>query len=180
MFGIPELNKKNMGIDSRSITQTVPYLYFKEETYKKKKFAVLFTGKGYSYSSRKDDDIPDIFTNYKKDIIWYQEYHADKKTDRDNIMTAWDDKGFGVAVMGENEVNFLKELYEAFNNLNVVIAIINLRVNNPFAGSSLSLMIKDKVPQDIVDLMYDADKKYLDDEFKKMNIVDKTINYLKG
>jgi hypothetical protein len=63
--------------------------------------------------------------------------------------------------MGEVEVQGLKNLYEAFLNKNVLIAFSKLP-NNPFAGTSLCLMIADRVPAEISDQMYLADKEFYD------------------
>jgi hypothetical protein len=66
--------------------------------------------------------------------------------------------------MGEKEVQYLTELHEAFLNNNITIAVVNLRARNPFAGASLSLLIKDRIPQETLDMMYNADKEYYDRE----------------
>jgi len=166
-FNIPEGGRKNMGVKSRSITKNIPNLVFKKETYKKKKFAILYTGHQY-WREGEENPIPRDLENYKKDIDWRVEFDkkhpSDHRPAKDLMVTAWDGRGFGVGVMGENEVKWLEELYEAFNNKNVVIAIINHRATNPFAGSSLSLMIKDRLPEEISDMMYDADKQHYDRE----------------
>lgn len=167
MFGIPESSKKNMGVKSRSITKNIDNLVFKKETYKKQKFAILYTGNRYQYGDN-ENLIPHYLKNYKEDIRWRLQWEAENpregRDSKDPIVTAWSSSGFGVGVMGEKEVQWLEELYEAFNNKNVVIAMLNLRVLNPFAGTSLSLMIKDRLPQEISDMMYSADKEYYDRE----------------
>jgi len=167
MFGIPEGGAKNMGVKSRTITQNIPNLIFKKETYKKQKFGILYTGYQY-WREGEDNPIPHGLSDYKKDILWRVEWDAknprEGRDSKDPMKTAWSSSGFAVAVMGEKEVQWLEELYEAFNNKNVVIAMINHRAINPFAGTSLSLMIADRLPKEITDMMYDADKKYYDRE----------------
>jgi len=166
-FGMPEGGRKNMGIKSRSITKNIPNLIFKKEIYKKQKFALLYTGYQY-WREGEEIHIPRDLENYKKDIQWRAEYYtknpSEHRRDKDPMVTAWSGGDFGVGVMGEKEVVWLEELYEAFKNKNVVIAILNHRVYNPFAGTSLSLMIKDRLPQEISDKMYSADKEYYDKE----------------
>jgi len=162
---MPEASRKTMGIASRSITQNIPNLVFKKQTYKKQKFAVLYTG--YQYRDLKEDDpLPRDLEHYKQEIIRHVEYDKkypnEHRKPKDPIVTAWSGSGFGVGVMGEKEVKWLEELYEAFNNKNVVIAMINHRALNPFAGTSLSLMIKDRLPDYISDMMYEADSEYFD------------------
>lgn len=166
-FGIPEGSKKNMGVKSRTITQTIPNLIFEKKTYKKQKFAILYTGYQY-WREGEDNPIPHCLENYHKDILWrveYDEKYPSKHRDpKDPMMTAWSGSGFAVGVMGEKESKWLEELYEAFQNKNVIIAIINHRATNPFAGTSLSLMIADKLPKEVSEMMYGADKKYFDRE----------------
>lgn len=166
-FGISEGGRKNMGVNARSITKNIPNLIFKKETYKKKKFAILYTGYQY-WREGEDNPIPHYLENYKKDLDWRVEYDkknpSEYRDPKDPMMTAWSGSGFAVAVMGEKESDWLEELYEAFNNKNVVIAMINHRAYNPFAGTSLSLMIKDRLPKEVADMMYSADKEYHDRE----------------
>ena len=160
-FGIPEASKENMGVKSRTITKCEDILIFNEETYKKKKFAVLYT-KGYF-----SNEMPYELQNYKKDILWnleWDEKENRKSEDRkDPLVTAWDEGSFGVGVMGEEEVQGLKNLYEAFLNKNVVIAFTSMP-NNPFARTSLCLLITDRVPAEVSDQMYLADKEFYDRE----------------
>ena len=166
-FGIPDSSKKNMGVKSRSITKNIPNLIFEKKTYKKQKFAILYTGYQY-WREGEDNPIPHYLENYHKDILWRVEYDeknpSEYRTKKDPMKTAWSGSGFAVAVMGEKEVQWLEELYQAFQNKNVVIAMINHRVYNPFAGTSLSLMIADKLPKEVSDMMYGADKQYFDRE----------------
>jgi len=166
-FGIPEGSRKNMGVASRSITKNIPNLIFKKETYKKQKFALLFTGYQY-WREGEEVHIPRDFENYKSNIHWRVDYDAknprEGRDSKDPMVTAWSGSGFGVGVMGEKESKWLEELYEAFNNVNVVIAMINHRAYNPFAGTSLSLMIKDRLPKEVSDMMYAADNEYFDRE----------------
>ena len=182
-FGIPESTKKNMGIKARSITKNIPNLVFKKETYKKQKFAILYTGHQY-WREGEENHVPRDLEHYKKDIEWRVKFDAknpsEHRRDKDPMTTAWDGNSFGVGVMGKKEVQWLEELYEAFKNKNVVIAIINHRAHNPFAGTSLSLMIKDRLPEEVGEMMYSADKEYYDKEdYEKKTGVPKLKEKLK-
>jgi len=158
-FGIPESSKKNMGVKSRTITKNIKNLVFEKSTYMKNKFAILYTGCDW----RDINPIPHDLENYKTNILSNVE-HDKKKSGKSrtpsNIITAWSDGDFGIAVMGEKEVKWLEELYDAFDEKNVVIAMINHGALNPFAGTSLSLMIADRLPKEVADMMYNADKEY--------------------
>lgn len=162
-FGIPDGSRKNMGVKSRTITKNIDKLIFKKSTYKKNKFAILYVA--YEYSDT--NIIPTDLDNYKEDILWRVKFEKNRTDDYKsrtpaNLITAWSDGDFGIAVMGEKEVKWLEELHEAFDYKNVVIAMINHNATNPFAGTSLSLMIKDRLPKDIAEMMYSADEEHFD------------------
>jgi len=166
---IPETSPKNMGVKSRTIT-TCPPLVFKEETNKKIKYAYLYTGHTYNTQEENEKYMPRDLADYKDTFKWRMKWakeHPDsnhiKKND-ESIITAWDDSSFGVVVMGDKEVEYLKELHKAFQNKNVTIATLNLRTQNPFTGTSLCLLITDRIPQEALDDMYNADKEYYDRE----------------
>lgn len=163
--GIPEGNKNNMGIRCRTITKA-PNIIFNEEKYKKKKFGILYTG--FKFRTQEDNEkyIPRDLENYKESLIWNEKWNKEhpNRECKDNIITAWDSGSFGIAVMGGKEVEYLKELKTAIESLNLTIAITNLRAINPFAGSSLCLLITNRIPQEAIDSMYAADKEYYDRE----------------
>jgi hypothetical protein len=164
---MPEASKKNMGIKNRTITKCPP-LVFREETHKNKKFAILYSSSS-SWQTQEELEkyLPDDFKNWTDDLIWNEKWnteHPSTRGDKDNISTAWDGGSFGVAAVGDKEVEYLKELYEALRKCNIVIAVANLREKNPFAGSSLCLLIADRVPQTTSDAMYAGDKEYFDRE----------------
>jgi len=164
LFGIPEPTKKNMGIKGRTITTCDENaLVFMEETHKKNKFAILYTRNRYSEIA----NIPYDLKDYKDSISWRLKYDEERNTEperrKDPIATAWDEGSFGIGVMGEKEILWLKELHEAFLNKNVVIAFTSMP-NNPFTGTSLCLLIADRVPEELSSKMYLADKEFYDRE----------------
>jgi hypothetical protein len=171
--GIPDSSKKTMGVKSRTITK-VPLLIFKEEIVKrdttkikKGKYAVLYTGMQWRSKEENEEYISHDLKNWIEDLNWNAKWNAEHPSTRgekDNIITAWDSGSFGVAVMGEKEVEWLKELKTAIEEKRLTIAVANLRAKNPFAGSSLCLMITDRIPQETLDAMYLGDKTYFDRE----------------
>jgi hypothetical protein len=173
MCGIPDSTKKTMGVISRTITK-VPSLVFKEEVVKrnttkvkKGKYAILYTGNRWHTKEENETYVPRDLKNYIQDLTWNEKWyseHPSTRGDKDNIITAWDGGSFGVAVMGEQEVEWLKELKVAIEEKRLTIAVANLRAKNPFAGSSLCLMITDRIPQETLDAMYMGDKEYFDRE----------------
>ncbi len=161
MFGIPDSSKDKMGIKSRTITKCPESLVFREEKHKGQKFAVLYADR---YRNNKEQ-IPSELSTYKDDILRDVEWLAKNPKVRntpDQMVTAWDEESFGVGVMGEKEVGYLKELYEAFKKNNVAIAFIDLHPGNPFSNASLSLLILDKIPEKSIEQMYSADKSHYD------------------
>jgi hypothetical protein len=166
-FGIKDGSSKCMGVDNRTISKNINNLVFKEETYKKVKYALLYTGYSFRTLGESQENIPRDIKDYKKDITWNMEWQQrnppkEGREPKDPIVTAWDEEGFGVGVMGEKEVQYLKDLYEAFQNLNIAIAVINLMPNNPFSNNSLSILIADRLPLSIKINMYAADKEHYD------------------
>jgi hypothetical protein len=165
--GMPETSKKNMGVRNRAITKC-PLLVFREETHKNRKFAILYSsGNTWQTQEELEEYLPYDFKNWTEDLIWNEKWnkdHPSTRSDKDNISTAWDSESFGVVVMGEKEVEYLKELHDALKKYNVTIAVADLRIKNPFAGSSLCLFITDRIPKEIADAMYAGDKEYFDRE----------------
>lgn len=165
LCGIPEADKTNMGVKNRTITKC-PVLVFKESQKKKKNFAILYSGYKYRTQEESENQIPHDFKEYEDSLIWNEKWnieHPQRET-QDNIQTAWDEGTFGVSVMGDKEIGYLKELHDAFKNLNVTIAITNLRAKNPFSGTALCLLITDRIPKETLDAMYAGDKEYFDRE----------------
>lgn len=161
--GIPDATKKNMGVTNRTITKC-PLLAFQETEHENKKFAILYSGSLWNNQEDLEKYIPRDLDNYMDDLIWNEKWTKEHPTreNKDNITTAWDGSSFGIAVMGETEINYLKEIYNALQSKNITIAVFNYRQNNPFAGEALSLLITDRIPQEYIDNMYKADKEYFD------------------
>jgi len=163
--GMQEANKKNMRIKNRIINKC-PLLIFKETVKKKKNFAILYTGRSWDTSENAENYIPHDLKNFEDDLIWREKYNIEhpNNDNKDNIITAWDEGSFGIAVMGEKEIKFLKELHEELKKCNIAIAVANFRAINPFAGSSLCILITDRIPKETIDVLYYADKEFYDRE----------------
>ena len=163
LVGMPEPSKKLMGVKNRSITICPKNLVFKEETDNNKKYATLITAY-IDWNDKIDDRLPNDLQNYKEDFKWnikWSKDHPDSE-EKDQLITAWDENSFGIVVMGEKEVQYLKELYEAFQNKNITIARLNFGGINPFSNASLSILITDRLPQIALDGFLHADKELYD------------------
>ena len=179
-FGIPESSKKTMGIKSRTISKCPENLLFKRD----KNSAVLWVAYIDWYPENKiRKELPDEIKNFKDQIKWSQEYRKRRlekhkegdyiSEEKDPLVTAWDGSTFGVAVVGETEADWLEFLYEQFKKKNIAIAMMNLNPGNPFSNNSLTLAILDRLPKEVHDMMYAADKKYYDlqDYEKKIGMI---------
>ena len=168
-FDIPEKTKKNLGIKSRKITKVPESLRFKKDG---KDGAVLWTA--YSiFDDEYIEELPSDLENYKEKIKssikwdkkfredWKKRYGEDREP-KDSMISAWDSKSFGIAVYGEKEVKWLEELYDAIKNKNAAITSLRISGDNPFSNASLSVIIADRLPQYVLDAIYNADKKYFD------------------
>lgn len=159
IFGIPEGSKKNMGIASRIITACPP-LVFKEGITKKVKHAILYTTNKY-YNEEQRQHIPYELNDYVKTIQWNLKWNEERKITpkTDALITAWNSGSFGVAVYGNQETEYLKDLHEQILNLNLAILTTKFEA---FRGSSLCLLITDRIPQSTLDSIYKSDKECYD------------------
>jgi hypothetical protein len=91
-----------------------------------------------------------------KDLIPYDLQNLYK-----DFECAWDEGDFCIVTKDKSLFNYMEELNEAFKNNNIVISFIKSDLP-VFANSSLSVLIKDKLPKSIVDSMYAVDKASVD------------------
>jgi hypothetical protein len=136
------IDTKKMGIDGRTITKDITKFIVEGKN------ALLITT-GYW-----NDQLPALNDNLPRCL------HISK--DPDDLQTAWDGGSFGVLVRGDKNVKYLKELKEAFEKNDVAIAFMRGVKPNPFENSSLSLVIKSRLPEEMIQQMYDVDKKAFD------------------
>jgi|LakMenEpi03Aug12_release.lakeMendotaPanAssembly.Ray.scaffolds.fasta_scaffold295641_2 hypothetical protein len=137
------INDSKLGIEGRTITKSDEVIFIKD-----KKQALLRT-KPWSYKPEQKI----------KDLLSSELYIYDG--DGKKIATAWSDDDFGILVEGEKNIALLEELYKNFKKNNIAIA--SLKGTLPvFSNSSLSLLIKDRLPKEALDSMYNVDKSALD------------------
>ncbi|MDX1286207.1 MAG: hypothetical protein R3182_14405, partial [Draconibacterium sp.] len=171
LFGIPESSKKTMGIKSRTISKCPENLLFKRDG----DSAVLWVAY-VDWHDKIREELPSEIARYKDSIKWEEKWYKERKAEydkskkkdkylpekKDPMVTAWDEGTFGVAVVGKKESDWLEFLYEQFKKKNIAIAMMNMHPGNPFSNASLTLAILDRLPEEVTDLMYAADKKYYD------------------
>jgi hypothetical protein len=103
-----------------------------------------------------------------KDLLGY-----DIKNMFHELETAWDESDFCVATKNKENFKYMEELYEAFKSNNIAITFIKSEIP-VFSNSFLSLVIIDKLPEEIIQNMYEVDKKAKDliEYEKKIGITD--------
>lgn len=136
-FGI---DTHKMGVDGRTITKGE--VIFKED----EDLCVLTSYKPYGL---KDD-----YT--AKDILAY-----DITSFINDIRTAWNESDFCIATKKKDLFKYIKELYDAFQNKNITITFLS-PVIPAFENASLSILIRDRLPKEVTDQMWLADKKSAD------------------
>jgi hypothetical protein len=137
------INDSKIGIEGRTITKSDEVIFIKD-----KKQALLRTKPWICKPEQKI-----------KDLLPSELYIHDG--DGKKIATAWSGSEFGVLVEGKENIEKLEELYNNFKNKNITIASIKGTLP-VFSNSSLSLLIKDRLPKEALDSMYNVDKSALD------------------
>lgn len=179
-FKIPELTKKTMGVKSRQITQFPGDQHMTFRTLRDYAFLEFsrYSGtfnRNERYSTEKKQGTIKIHHELK---FYKDDIERTIKNERlgDPIITAWSSEDFGVVVKGKQESKWLEELYEAFKEKNVAIAFMNIS-KGPFANAALSLVIVDKLKDDVLEQMKEADQHALD--IKKVRETDNFLSKLK-
>lgn len=160
-WGIKQLQKKlgidseKLGVDGRTITTKDESIVFVVEGNK----SILITKR---WSFEDEELIVEKLLNRGLEI---DEYFNSQQTDelKKDLSTAWDGQSFGIFSQDGKKTEYLKELYEAFKINNVVFAFLKTN-DNPFKNASLCILIKDKLPQDMIDSMYNYDKLSLNEK----------------
>jgi len=166
---IPELKKSNVGIKSRMIGMKHPetVIHYKEDG----KYTYLYMRQKYPWEKETEPRLPDYCLK-KEELDWIIKDNQTREPKKDEIITAWDSKEFGMLTKGEENRVRIKELHEAILKHNVALTFLNLNGKNPFANACLSLLIVDKLPKDTLAAMKEADENTLELAFitKKLNL----------
>lgn len=79
----------------------------------------------------------------------------------DVMATGWSGQDFGVRIEGKDGEVILGAIYEAFKRKDAMI-FLSGNHGNPFANSGLVLAIRSRMPEEVIDSMYEADHDALD------------------
>jgi hypothetical protein len=155
-LAIPELTRKNIGVQSRTITlaplENIQYREVGEYTY--------FTFVAYHWRGKFSED----------ELYQPLEYKTPEAYKKAGILTAWDSKGFHIAGMGDDARIKIKELHDNYIKKN--IALCYMGTSNPFSRPSLCVVIADRLLPHQYHQMKMADTEHLDlaDITKKLNL----------
>jgi len=159
-LGIPKMTRKNMGVKCRTITMApmddFQYREIDDYTY------LVYSSNASRWSAKKfsEDKLCDYGYDYKSPELF----------NKTGILTAWSERAFSIIGKGDEPRNRLKELYTNFKKKNIVITYLGS--NNPFANNSLSILITNKIPQEMLEQMLEVDTHQFDlkDTIKKLNL----------
>lgn len=143
-FGI---NEDKLGIDSRMINVVPNSLIYKDITYEKMRCHLLVLVPYYY-----DDD--DLCINKEKLRSWELFSYG---LERVGIVTAWDEKSFAILVTDKYK-DELKDLYEAFINLDVAV---DIAPSESFKNGGLKFYIKSRLPEETIQSIKNVDLDYI-------------------
>ncbi len=140
--------KKRLGIEARRVAVLPPHFALIE----KSEYTYLVSAKYRSLADSSKKELDRMIEAY-----WPTEKDKKYWKDREEVVlqTAWDEGSFGIAVKGKEPRKYLKELFKAFNENDVVITFGH--DGNPFSNAGLMLIIASRLPQDYVDAQKEAD-----------------------
>lgn len=131
-FQIPD---KGYGLVKRSITTTPKNVVFLDD----KKQTVLIVG-AYLYEGKVD----------------LKSHYLDRGTyDKDELMTAWDEKSFGINAAKDEDRETVRAIYKAIQENNLSIW---LGGGGVFQNAGLVLALRSEIPADKAQSLIDADK----------------------
>lgn len=142
-----QVNTDKVGIEKRMVTVIPKLLIYKDITYRKIKCHLLALVPYWYF----DEDIK--ITKDNLDSWELYDYYFEKN----GITTAWDEKSFAILVTDKYE-NELKELYNAFLNLDVAIGIAPSEV---FKNGGLKFCIKSRLPKETIEKIKADDLDYI-------------------
>lgn len=134
--------KRDFGIDSSKIGLPARTITKGKVIYKEDGDVALIRTESYSSLDN---------ATFKEALPNYCYMNTDGK-----LSTAWDEDSF--CIVGEKSK--IKELFDAFNNTNIAFATITDGI--AFGGTSLCVLIKDKIPASVVENLAYVDNKSLD------------------
>lgn len=103
-----------------------------------------------------DDDTPDSFMSRNSEVRVYKPLKPRVGEKIETLGAAWSESDFAVVSNDPATTAQLKEIFDQFDGLNVVIMLSGR--STPFANSGLVIGIADRLPQDFLDAWFAFDK----------------------
>jgi hypothetical protein len=143
-FRIPlSLNPNNFGLKGRTIKKTNDRLlkFFKfKKVINKKTYEFAFLTLDYLMMDVSKNKIPYVFENRLGSMVPNKWEEKPKE-----IITAWNENGFGIVVRGCDNINLLENLYTSFGIKDICIGMLSGKL----FGNSLVIIIKSRIPKEI-------------------------------
>lgn len=144
--------EKVFGADRSLIQPVDPERLLFCETKRTHEAILLFTGANWSEEERKNLTISKLALRYNIHLI---KPYGDEEPQ--SLAAAWDDGSFGIHVKGKQEHEWLKEIYQALIDGDMIVYLGQAPLP-AFSNSSLNLMIRSRIPQEGLDIMCQAHK----------------------
>ncbi len=139
-FGIPiEVHRKALGIEGRTITEIPTGLYLVEGD---NKIALVFDG----YLGYQDE--------HRQLKVGWKDLSSELKGEGPKLITAWDEKSFGLVAFTDEDCNFLRKLHQAFIEKDVAIW---LGGGGVFQNAGLCIGIASQIPEENKKTMASSD-----------------------
>lgn len=169
--------KPVLGIDSRRIhTLDVKDLHWQETLDGEARLLyVPHLNVCYGYDEKR---IEEMLTSLVERELTFSKFDKEKGH---TLKTAWADKGFGIAVRGNDNIEHLRNIYEALADNNAIVTLAHTAYPSVFPEGGLYVLIGDKFPseideamkaddQDKIDLAKAHEKLGLEDELKASGV----------
>lgn len=147
-FGI---DNTKIGIEKRRISNSGG-VYLVEFTKKNEKCAFITNYRIYKNLSKCQMEGADV-KEYVRDYRWFD---LKDNPQSEGVAGAWDENNFICVVKGQENIDMLKELYNAFQKNDVAI-FLGGGGNGPFQNYGLSIAIISQLPNEIIQDMKNVD-----------------------
>lgn len=150
-------SKPILGIDSRRIHTLDPHHLLYRETLDGDGLLVYWPRHlGVVNGDEADESRVDAqIDNLLNRILAFS--HWDKKNDID-IISAWSDGSFAIRVVGNDNIEYLRSIYDALRNNNAIVTLAHTAYPDVFPDGGLYIFIGDEFPEHVDEAMKQDDQ----------------------